>query len=90
MPRKHTCAQCGQVFHALGHIIDHANEFVNGKCLNVIEKEKNMEEELNKQKKLNKQKEKLELNNTKLDYNKLLNESTNTIINDTNNNKIKV
>ena len=84
MPRKHTCAQCGQVFHALGHILDHANEFENGKCLKTIEEEPNKQEE-NK-----KQKEKLELNNTKLDYNKLLNESANTIINDTNNNKIKV
>ena len=82
MPRRYSCAQCGKVFHALGHIMDHANEFENGKCLMAVEKE------FNKQKELNKQKEKL--NNTTIDYNILLNESTNTIINDTNNNKIKV
>ena len=86
MPRKHTCAQCGQVFHALGHILDHANEFVNGKCLNVIEKDKNSKEESSNTKLDN-----TKLDNTKLlDYNKLLNESTNTIVSNINNNKIKV
>jgi hypothetical protein len=30
-------------FYAVGYILDHTNKFENGKCLNVIERDKNME-----------------------------------------------